>query len=152
MTISKLTTLSCLIALVGCGGAGDYPDMGEVTGTVTMDGKPLPDALVTFQPEGGRPSSGVTDEDGYYELIYSAQMKGAKSGDHMVSISTYLPPGPGDDGMFSEGSPETVPVQYNTKTVLTRKVTGNMTFDFELESSGKIDAHEEDKEVKEEDF
>ena len=152
MMISRMTACLCLAAVVGCGGAGDYPDMGEISGRVTMDGKPLPDALVTFTPTGSRPSSGVTDENGFYELIYSAQVKGAKSGEHVVSISTYLPPGPGDDGMFSEGTPETVPVQYNSKSVLIRKVTGNETMNFELESSGEIDTHEEDKEISEEDF
>ena len=148
----RLTALICLLAITGCGGAGDYPDMGEISGTITMDGKPLPDALITFTPKGSRPSSGVTDENGFYELIYSAKVKGAKTGEHVISISTYLPPGPGDDGMFSEGTPETVPMQYNTQSVLTRKVTGDETMNFELESSGEIDAHEDDEEITEDDF
>ena len=42
-------SLICVLA-IGCGSGG--PTLGTVTGQVTLDGKPLPNALVTFMPEG----------------------------------------------------------------------------------------------------
>ena len=47
-----LITLS--LFFIGCGGgaASDAPDLGQVSGVVTMDGKPLEGAMVTFEPTG----------------------------------------------------------------------------------------------------
>ena len=74
---------------LGCdGGASDLPDLGTVTGTVTVDGKPAADLTVGFAPEGGgRPSTGTTDAQGKYELMYNATNMGAKVGKHSVSLS-----------------------------------------------------------------
>jgi len=83
-----LALAGSLLALhiAGCGGA-DIPEVGEVSGTVTVDGKPAPGILVSFVPkEGGRPSSGITDDNGYYELQYSPNAMGALIGSHTVSI------------------------------------------------------------------
>ena len=134
--------------LIGCGGGGvdDYPDMGSVSGTVTMDGKPVVGASVSFQPAdpGSRTSFGTTDEDGYYELTYSANMEGAKVGDHTVRISTYKPAGPGPEGDVVAATAETIPNQYNSQSTLKKTVeAGSNELDFELSSEGEIDSHEE---------
>jgi hypothetical protein len=49
-----LSTLS-LCLTVGCGDSAgsDQPDLGTVSGVVTMDGKPLPAVTVTFTPTEG---------------------------------------------------------------------------------------------------
>jgi hypothetical protein len=121
-----------LLVCLGCGGG----DVGYVEGTVTMDGAPLPDAIVTFQPEGGRPSSGRTDENGYYELIYTRGKKGAIPGKHTVTISTLQE---GDPDAGGESVPEKVPAKYNTDTELTADVkAGRNDFDFDLSSEGEI--------------
>ena len=41
--------------MLGCGGGtpDDQPDIGQVTGVVTVDGSPKADIIVAFQPEGG---------------------------------------------------------------------------------------------------
>lgn len=134
------------LLLAGCGGGpGDYPDIGSVYGYVTMDGKPLPKASVSFQPEeaGGRPSSAVTDDSGYYELKYSATVDGAKVGAHQVRISTYASSVADGEGGQGPGTPETVPSRYNSTTGLTKEVEGGSNeFDFELTSDGEIDGHE----------
>lgn len=135
-----LTSLLCL----GCGDSG--PDRGYVEGTVTMDGEPLPDAVVTFQPEDtGRPSYGRTDENGEYELQYTSDKKGALVGSHRVSISTHERGGSAEGGYGADeaggakGSPEKVPAQYNYDTELRETVeSGNNTIDFELSSEGEI--------------
>jgi hypothetical protein len=124
--------IPALLVCLGCGGG----DVGYVEGTVTMDGNPLPDALVTFQPESGRPSYGRTDGNGRYELIYTKDAKGAVPGKHTVTISTLQE---GDPDAGGKSIPEKVPAKYNTNTELTREVTpGSNKLDFELSSEGEI--------------
>ena len=77
-------TVFCFASL-GCGSGGDF---GYVEGTVTLDGKPLENALIGFYPEGGRGSIGSTDSEGHYSLQYTANQKGASVGNHKVTIST----------------------------------------------------------------
>lgn len=133
-----------LLLLVGCdGGVDDYPDMGTVYGTVTLDGQPLANASVIFAPKtpGTRSSFGTTDSDGYYELEYSANMDGAKVGEHTVRISTFKSANPNEPG--DTGSAETVPNKYNSKSELSKTVEdGSNEFDFELTSDGEIDVKE----------
>ena len=62
--------------------------VAPVSGTVTLDGKPLERASVLFLPEKGRPSFGVTDELGKYSLNYSMDQRGAEVGPCTVKIST----------------------------------------------------------------
>ncbi|HET6572813.1 MAG TPA: hypothetical protein VFG68_04365 [Fimbriiglobus sp.] len=90
--------------LAGCSGG---PDLARVSGVVKLDGKPYPNAVVSFQPIGGgdmnpgKGSMGVTDANGRYELLYDGRTKGAVPGKHAVRISTM--PGRGTD----EPPPET---------------------------------------------
>jgi hypothetical protein len=121
-------------------GCGD-PDMGYVTGTVTLDGQPLEGATLFFQPDNGdRPSLGYTDADGYYQLEYSTTKSGARVGAHTVRISTYAEVLVDDEtGNRLPGTPEKVPMKYNTKTELKKEVkAGRQTMDFELDSQGEI--------------
>lgn len=85
---SFLATIT-LAACAGCGGATDQPDLGEVEGTVTVNGTPLANATVEFRPQGedgGRPSIGTTEADGTYELQYTVDAMGAKVGEHTVMV------------------------------------------------------------------
>ncbi len=120
---------------MGCGGTpDDTPELGTVSGTVTLDGSPVPKATVTFKPEeGGRPSSGTTDDQGYYELQYSLSSSGAVPGKHMVRITTAttITNEAGED----VDVPETIPAKYNTESELTEEVKPtSQTIDFELKS------------------
>src|SRR5262245_45159556 len=77
---------SCLLALAsvaGCGGP-EHPPVGRVTGTITLDGQPLGDATVMFQPPDGRPAQGTTDKSGKYSLTYLDGVPGAKVGTNTV--------------------------------------------------------------------
>ena len=116
--------------LVGCGG-DTGPDRGEVTGRVTLDGKPLPGATVRFHPDQGRASSGDTDDDGRYQLHYTMQKSGAMVGSHRVRITTAQER---EDGTLTT---EHVPSQYNAQTELVREVApGKNVFDFDLQTKG----------------
>jgi hypothetical protein len=70
-------------ALAGCGGG---PALVEVNGTLTHKGKPVANAVVHFSPENGRPSSGITDEEGHFTLKYDAGHEGTLIGKHIVSV------------------------------------------------------------------
>ncbi|MFA8021080.1 carboxypeptidase-like regulatory domain-containing protein [Bremerella cremea] len=86
--LAKCYSLSLLLLLLATLGCQRVPaDMGSVSGTVTLDGEPVRQAMVTFTPQtGGRESFGVTNESGVYKLRYSSQEMGAKIGGHEVRI------------------------------------------------------------------
>ena len=132
--ILMLVSLVCL----GCDG-GDLPDLANVEGIVTLDGQPLPNAVLTFQPESaGRPSFARTDEKGRYELIFTAGNEGATLGKHTVTITTLTDGDPDADPPIAS-SPEKLPSQYNSSTELSHEVQpGKNNVDFELSSEGEI--------------
>jgi hypothetical protein len=147
-------SLLVLLAVAGCSGApDDRPPLGEVTGLVTLDGKPLPDAYIIFRPQsGGASSEAVTDGQGRYELSYLRDVKGAKVDTHLVRISTYREPETTDEGKTIGGSPEKLPAKYNTKSELTREVkAGKNPIDFKLDSQGEITDPSKDDDESEED-
>ena len=115
---------------VGCGGgASDMPELGEVSGTVTLDGAPLSGAEVTFEPTAGAPSVGTTDETGKYELVYNQDAQGAVPGQHTVRISKFGEPGSPNDTVNQ------VPAKFNAGSKLTAEVkTGENTVNFDLDS------------------
>lgn len=124
-TIRFAACLPCLLALpllAGCGSKG--PELGEVSGTVNLNTRPLANALIVFQPEkGGSPSTARTDEEGYYDLMFTADRAGAMLGKHKVTVSTYRQE-PQPNGTTKE-LPETVPARYTNqlKTPLVKEVS-----------------------------
>lgn len=137
MRAAGIMVLFCGIALTGCW--SDGPEIARVEGLVTMDGKPLPNAIVMFVPPGGRPSACETDANGKYVLLFSAGRKGAIPGLNRVEINTarlaYE-----KDGKMYPAVKESVPARYNRLTTLEFDVkpkTNNVA-NFELKSGGKI--------------
>jgi hypothetical protein len=83
-------TLS-LLALLGTSsmvGCSSGPRLAEVTGTVRLNGKPLPDVMVEFNPDAatGVRSTGATDENGRFTLVCDDQRPGAIVGTHRVVL------------------------------------------------------------------
>lgn len=110
----SLLILVSTIALAGCGGS-DLPELVPLTGTVSLAGKPLKDAQVLFQPEGGRPSFAYTDEDGEFELHYMEGTPGVKAGPGKIAISTAVEPDPdSDDPARQQGRKEQAPAVVTT--------------------------------------
>lgn len=131
MRLSALLLVVVAVSLAGCG-ASDLPELGRVSGVVTLDGKPLQDAGVAFQGPNGRLATGVTDAGGNYSLVLLNDTMGAVVGTNQVHITTAKP---GDDAVPGSAVKETLPARYNTKTTLTRDVkAGGNTFNFDLES------------------
>ncbi|WP_437204404.1 carboxypeptidase regulatory-like domain-containing protein [Planctomicrobium sp. SH664] len=118
-----MTALVLTVALTGCGRNG--PELGRVRGQVTMDGKPVPRAQVTLEPEGpGRGAAGLANENGEYVMEYAPATAGALVGPVIVRIST-----------LTIDHPETIPAKYNLNSELRRTVEpGENVFNFELVS------------------
>ena len=74
--------------LIGC--QQRIPDRQPVSGIVTLDGRPVPNAAVTFVSEVvfGR-ASGLTDESGRYELTTLEPRDGAITGSYRVAITDW---------------------------------------------------------------
>ncbi|MHC4181375.1 MAG: hypothetical protein ACYSWU_28080, partial [Planctomycetota bacterium] len=78
----------CLVCLIlpGCGGGPDLPPVADVSGVVTIDGKPLPRGTIQFVPDeskgpGGATAVGRIGSDGRYTLK-TAGVEGAIVGFH----------------------------------------------------------------------
>lgn len=85
-----LICVAGLIAAAGCPkGGGAKLNTVKVTGTVTLDGTPLPGATVTFSPksEGARAAFGTTDENGRFTLTTLNPGDGALPGSYAVAVS-----------------------------------------------------------------
>ncbi|WP_146118550.1 DUF4198 domain-containing protein [Blastopirellula marina] len=93
-----VTGLLCLTAvpLLGCSSESYVP----VSGVVELDGKPLEDAKLIFEPMGdaqgianGKPSYGRTDASGAFTLHCPQEdVEGAAIGEHRVRIVTTKAP------------------------------------------------------------
>ncbi len=115
---------SFLIALcglvVGCG--GPTYKLAKVAGQLTLDGKPVVGAKITFNPQGdkGIPEPGpmsfaVTDADGNFRLETMAGDRGAVVGSHNVMVTTLkTKPHPSNPGQVVEVEPERAPLRYRT--------------------------------------
>ena len=82
--------LALLLGVYGCSGASKPV---KVKGTVTLDGKPLPNGQVKFIPtaEKGREATGVTDADGTFQLETFSSGDGALPGDYKVTVEYQEP-------------------------------------------------------------
>lgn len=141
-----------LVSVTGCGKPAPpfLKDLVPVTGVVTLDGKPLDNATVTFMASEGvsRFSAATTDADGRYELKTEGSYTGALPGKYSVTVSKLvLPDGtlpPPDVAPMDVGAKEMVPDRYSGVTEVTLGAdvpTGGGTFDFALESKavpGKV--------------
>lgn len=88
-----LLSVFAVITAVGCGGGGFVP----VTGTVTLDGKPLEGAAVNFTPATageGQAAQGQTDASGKFTLSTVGGI-GAVPGNYKVGVSKFEGPAAG---------------------------------------------------------
>jgi len=141
--LNRVFIPACLLFFAaGCGGNKPY-DVVPVSGIVTLDGQPVAEARVEFQPisaggmEVGPDAVGVTDAQGRYTLTTTFDESGATVGENRVRISTHkLKENPNNpDGKMIEVAPETIPPRYNTRSELTFTVPAGGTdkADFSLQ-------------------
>lgn len=83
LVLRSLCLFLTAAALVGCSSDGLQP----LQGTVTLDGKPLEGAAISFSPiEGGRPATGKTDADGKFTLASYKAGDGLPAGSYKVTV------------------------------------------------------------------
>jgi hypothetical protein len=137
--------------LLMAAGCGDGHRLAEVSGRVSIDGKPTPNVHVQFEPIGsaenpnpGPGSIGITDDQGTYRLrTVWPQEDGAVVGRHQVRINRQGKPGgdaePATAAEFRAQQAAAIrqlPSRYNEKSGLTFDVPADGTdaANFELTS------------------
>jgi hypothetical protein len=99
---TTLLLAACLLGALGCG----KDKTVSVTGRVTRNDKPISGLVVSFVPQAvteSGPSTGTTDENGYYKLtIAKTGGSGAVVGTHKVWVSLPRNPPPFDDSNKEE--------------------------------------------------
>jgi hypothetical protein len=141
----KLSCAASILALfsllIGCGDGG--PELASVKGVVTLDGQPVPNAVLTFVPQQGSPSYGRTSREGNYELMFTDVKRGAMLGTHQVSIEVQRVSKEELAEMKAQGMdvPDKIveiPKAYRQAGALTAEVKrGSNAIDFHLEAKPK---------------
>ncbi|MDA1014794.1 MAG: carboxypeptidase-like regulatory domain-containing protein [Planctomycetota bacterium] len=134
--ISRLHRLgaAALLAVLysGCGGSENV-DTVPVTGVVTVDGKAIEGATVTFTlAEGsGKAASGTTDDEGKFSLQTYVADDGAAIGKHNVTISKVGGGNsvPSSDPDEMEKAPMESPIAEKYGNVETSELTETVTKD-----------------------
>jgi hypothetical protein len=89
-------------------GCGRSVKLGEVEGTVRLDGQPIGQVLVVFIPEDsqGPQSTGITDGEGRFKLRCNNARSGAVVGPHRVTLldAAVAPGGRSRDDEPEEGA------------------------------------------------
>jgi len=141
-----LFAIVALAVVTGCGNPldADYSELQLVTvsGTVTLDSRPLAGARVIFESEDQTYSYGITNESGAYTLMFNSEQEGVTSGKKNVRITmggVLEESDEGDESGSEESSAQsevTIPEIYNSSSTLTETVkSGSQTFDFDLKSA-----------------
>jgi len=95
----------------------DRSKLVPVTGTVTLKGKPLAGAVVTFLPKTGVPGLGETDSEGKYSLK-SALLSGVTPGEYKVAISYLVSAGGEPQGVGARSAMVQSPEMMSAKEQL----------------------------------
>src|SRR5262245_12253374 len=86
-SVCRVSAILPLLMALGCSGGGKPI---KVEGKVTLDGKPLPEALIQFLPEGeqgGPPANGLSGTDGTFRLTTFNSGDGALPGTYKVTVT-----------------------------------------------------------------
>ena len=125
----SMSALVCALITfsVGCGGSSDQPELGYVSGVVTLDGKPVAGVNVVFKPDVGRAAAANTDAEGSFTLQYLDGVEGCKVGPNTVSFD--WPPG--------STNAVGIPAKYNGAEAFKFDVkSGSNTFELTMVSDG----------------
>lgn len=123
-----------LTLMVGC----SQPLESQVSGTVTLDGKPLQRGNIVFHPaKSGTPAYGTIDQEGLY-AVKSGQSAGMKPGEYIVVVKSTSQVEQSPEPGAVEVTPELLtPRQYamkQTSPLSYAVVAGEQTIDIPLES------------------
>jgi hypothetical protein len=124
----RFLIIACVAAAAGC----SRPS--SLSGTVTLDGKPLPEAAVIFFPQGSGAETvvGATDQAGRF-VITPAAGRSIAYGPYKVVVSKREPLTQAQLNAFITPK-ELLPAKYSdlSKTVLTVNVTSGADVELQL--------------------
>jgi hypothetical protein len=137
--VSRVLMFAVVASCIGC---SSRSSVVPVSGVVTLDGKPLSNAYVAFQPvvtsgekTPGPGSYGNTDVSGAYSLrLMDNDELGAVVGNHRVEIT--LKTESDDRDPKSRPPTKNLPLRYNRQSELQFKIEpgGTKAANFELKS------------------
>ncbi len=112
--------LAAAFGIAGCSG-GNAESLYKVSGTVTYNGKPVPNVSVIFNPEGdagsGRSGTAITDENGAFSSVTTHNPgDGVIPGKQTVTLATIAKEGDsGDLGEDAYGTGDASELPFPTK-------------------------------------
>lgn len=153
MNAIRFLSLTALIGLLA--GCGDGGRLGRVSGTVTVDGKPVTQGTIMFVPADGKAAIGAIGPDGRFTLTTYSDGDGALVGPHKVTIlstivggSSFAPASIDDEVAMANGAggnrilvpgkvtwivPERFS-QISTSELTSTVKSGSQTIDFDVPS------------------
>jgi hypothetical protein len=116
-----------ILAQAGCGS-----QIYTVSGTVNLDGAPIPKGHITFVPEDSGSGGGGPITNGHYSVAVPAGKTKVQ-----ISASKLQKLPEGEKGMYgkTEEMRDYIPSKYNANTELKADITGSTKLDFDLKSS-----------------
>ena len=76
-----------VLMITGCG--SDGPELIPVSGTVTLNGTPIDEVVVTFVPHhAGKPAMGLTDKQGRFSLSTTELDDGVAVGPYYATVTS----------------------------------------------------------------
>lgn len=108
-----LALLGGVLTLTGCSRG---PQLGQVEGDVRLNGKPLANVMVKFEPDVNQGAKGpsswaITDDKGHYRLTCENKKEGAVVGWHKVVLEDLSVDRP-TDREAAEGRPRKKPPRF----------------------------------------
>ncbi len=121
------------LLLSGCGGSTDTLARLPISGKVTLEGQPLDQGIISFDPIGKGTSAGASISKGEYSIPTAS---GLPAGNYIVRISSPIggAPTPEFPGASDQVAKERIPEEFNAQSKNKVEVTakGKNTFDFAI--------------------
>ncbi len=140
-TICPFCLIVALLSLSGCG--GDGPERAEVRGRVLLDGEPIQEGIINFEPTEGTqgPGTGGSIKEGSYHL---PRHQGPVIGKNRVVLRAFRqskqkiqdPTAP--PGTLVYARVQVFPPEYSDKSTIVKVIQhGSNELDFDVQTKGR---------------
>jgi hypothetical protein len=109
-------------------GCGHSPNGVDIKGTVTFDGKPLPNGTITVEPSGGKGAAATADiKDGAFSF---GRIHDLKKGEYIARVQSFVPAAEQSPSAAATGVKtldQIIPDKYNAQSELKMTLTDART-------------------------